>query len=237
MAGEARKVFEKVASAGFSAIPCDRARPGAMAYLAEVCAYLGDEERAAEIHDILFPYAGCAVVAGGTVVCLGSGSRFLGLMSSVRRRWAEAEGYFEEALAFNERLGARPAMVRTQQDYAAMLLKRRRGTDVARAGELTEQALGGARAMGMAGLVEQLKALGQCADAHRGIRANYPDRITARELEVLRLIAEGDANQEIAAELYISERTVHKHVGSILAKTGSANRVEAATYAVRRHLA
>ena len=237
MAAEARAVFEQVASEGFAAIPRGAGWPGAIAYLAEVCAFLHDEDRAARIHEMLLPWAHCAIILGGIAVCLGSGSRFLGLMSSLRRRWAEAEAHFEEALAFNERLGARPALVRTRHDFAAMLLQRRRGNDVGRASELVEQALRDARQMGMAGLFAQLEALAQAAAAHQGKRTDYPDGLSARELEVLRLIAEGTTNQVIATQLYISEKTVHNHVSSILAKTGCANRAEAATYAVRRHLA
>jgi pimeloyl-ACP methyl ester carboxylesterase/DNA-binding CsgD family transcriptional regulator len=57
--------------------------------------------------------------------------------------------------------------------------------------------------------------------------------LTPRELEVLRLIAAGRSNQEIAQELVISFNTVTNHVKNILDKTGSANRTEAASFAYR----
>ena len=60
--------------------------------------------------------------------------------------------------------------------------------------------------------------------------------ITAREAQVLRLLAHGRANKEIAAELVISERTVKFHVSSILAKLGAGNRTEAVRLAVQRGL-
>jgi NarL family two-component system response regulator LiaR len=53
---------------------------------------------------------------------------------------------------------------------------------------------------------------------------------------VLRLVAAGKSNLQIADELVISLNTVQRHVSSILAKTGLANRTEAATYAHRRGL-
>ena len=60
--------------------------------------------------------------------------------------------------------------------------------------------------------------------------------LTSRELEVLRLVGEGKANKEIAAELVISERTARTHVSSILGKLGLASRTQAALWAVREGL-
>jgi class 3 adenylate cyclase/DNA-binding CsgD family transcriptional regulator/pimeloyl-ACP methyl ester carboxylesterase len=64
----------------------------------------------------------------------------------------------------------------------------------------------------------------------------YPAGLTKREVEVLRLVAAGRSNREIAAELTISTNTVDRHVSNILSKTGAANRAEAAAYAARRGL-
>ena len=62
----------------------------------------------------------------------------------------------------------------------------------------------------------------------------YPDGLTQREVEVLRLIAVGKSNRDIANALFVSPNTVANHVRSILTKTSTANRTEAAAYA-RRH--
>jgi DNA-binding NarL/FixJ family response regulator len=64
----------------------------------------------------------------------------------------------------------------------------------------------------------------------------YLDGLTRREVQVLRLVAGGRRNREIAAELAISTNTVDRHVSSILKKTGTVNRTEAAMYAARRGL-
>jgi DNA-binding NarL/FixJ family response regulator len=61
--------------------------------------------------------------------------------------------------------------------------------------------------------------------------------LSARELDVLRLIARGMENSEIAESLNISRRTAKNHVSNILAKLGLPSRVQAAIYAVRRGLA
>jgi len=58
--------------------------------------------------------------------------------------------------------------------------------------------------------------------------AAYPHDLTAREVEVLALVAEGLTNKGIGAELYVSPRTVGTHVSNLLAKLGLSNRLEAA---------
>jgi NarL family two-component system response regulator LiaR len=63
------------------------------------------------------------------------------------------------------------------------------------------------------------------------------DPLTEREMEVLRLVAQGLTNQEIADQLFLSERTVRNYVSNILGKLHLANRVQAALYAVREGLA
>lgn len=68
-------------------------------------------------------------------------------------------------------------------------------------------------------------------------RDGHRDVLSPRELEVLRLIVSGRTNAEIAASLFLSERTVHRHVSNILTKLGVRSRTSAAMYAVRHGLA
>lgn len=68
----------------------------------------------------------------------------------------------------------------------------------------------------------------------REVRApESPEKLTDRETDVLRLLAEGKANKEIARELTISETTVKTHVSNILMKLDVPSRTQAALYAVR----
>jgi NarL family two-component system response regulator LiaR len=60
------------------------------------------------------------------------------------------------------------------------------------------------------------------------------DPLTEREVEVLKLVAKGNSNQEIAEKLIVSERTVGAHVSNILSKLHLANRTQAALYALRK---
>ena len=63
------------------------------------------------------------------------------------------------------------------------------------------------------------------------------DSLTDRETEVLRLVADGKSNQEIAASLVLSRRTVERHIANVCAKVGARNRVEATAYALRSGIA
>jgi len=62
------------------------------------------------------------------------------------------------------------------------------------------------------------------------------DPLTARELEVVKLIAEGNTSEEIAAELVLSKKTVERHRANVLDKLGMRNRVDLTRFAIRRGL-
>ena len=72
--------------------------------------------------------------------------------------------------------------------------------------------------------------------APKAVAKVYPDGLTRREVDVLRLVASGKSNQDIAEELFISLRTVANHVTNILGKINASNRTEAAIYAARQGL-
>ena len=68
----------------------------------------------------------------------------------------------------------------------------------------------------------------------REVRApESPEDLTEREIEILKLLARGKANKEIASSLFVGEKTVKSHVSRILAKLGVQSRTQAALHAVR----
>jgi NarL family two-component system response regulator LiaR len=73
--------------------------------------------------------------------------------------------------------------------------------------------------------------------AHPPKQPPTPDPLTSREMDVLRLLAQGKSNREIADELVLAELTVRTHVSKILGKLHLANRTQAALYALKEGLA
>jgi two-component system NarL family response regulator len=82
-------------------------------------------------------------------------------------------------------------------------------------------------------LLTEFTSLAKKADERQAVPT---PRLTDRELEVLKLVAQGMSNREIATELYISENTVKNHVRNILEKLHLHSRMEAVVYAVREKL-
>ena len=75
------------------------------------------------------------------------------------------------------------------------------------------------------------------AEARRLQHPSLPDGLTAREVEVLRLVAAGHSNPQIAAALFLSHKTVQRHLSNIFTKTGVTSRTAAAAYAFEHQLA
>ena len=83
------------------------------------------------------------------------------------------------------------------------------------------------------------KLLGRARDSMNGAEPAVPSPasiLSERELDVLRLLAHGKPNAEIARELYLSPHTVRNHISNILSKLQIANRTEATAYAIRSGL-
>jgi DNA-binding CsgD family transcriptional regulator len=234
---ETRAEFDDLARLDFTDLTRDGLWVTCITYLSEVCAFLGDADRAATLYRLLLPYAQHNIVAGGGVACYGAGSRYLGLLAATMGQWVEADRHFEAALALNARMGARPWLAHTQYDFAIMVLARGQPGDREKAVALLDEALASARALGMYSLQGHIAACMQPLETRTQTVQAYHGDLSPREAEVLRLLAVGKSNRDIADTLCISLSTVATHVRSILRKTGAANRTEAAAYALRQGLA
>jgi hypothetical protein len=120
-----------------------------MYFLGEICAYLRAADAAVVVYPQLLPVAD-QVGTVGFAGCYGSIHYPAGLLASCLYRWEEAERHFEGALAMNERLEARPWVVRTRRGWAAMLLDRDAPGDRERAAELIAAGRAEAEQLGMA---------------------------------------------------------------------------------------
>lgn len=231
---DARAAFEQIAADGLQPDHKADYMHRNLAYLCMVCASLGDAARAERLYALLAPFAGRNYVFGGNVECFGATDRLLGMLAATMQRWGLAEAHFERALQLDAASQAPPWLAHTRHQYAAMLLARRDSGDGPRAAGLLDAALQASRELGMRALEQRVLALqGGAAACDPAAAASG---LSARELQVLRLVAAGKTNQEIADTLFRSANTVANHVHNILAKIACANRTEAAAFAARHGL-
>ena len=156
-----------------------------------------------------------------------------------------AEGMLEAARGHHDRAGplledAVDRFQRSDAPFEAALARIELATSLAALGRTDPAEREAAAAL------ECLLELEADAEAERGrrildvsarddVRSPLP-QLTPRELEVLRLVAQGMSNQDIADRLFISKHTVHRHVSSILTKLDLSSRAAAAAYAARHGL-
>lgn len=235
---EAQAELAQLCANQASALPWDQLWLGAMVMLAELAIQLTDHRHATLLYDLLLPFAHRNVMVS-VPNCFGAAATYLGGLATLLRRWDVAAPHFEAGLHLNAQLGMRPFVARTQARYGALLLQRAQGTDRAQALEYLAQAQATAKELGMSVLLEQLAGLLHSDPASpplaRRASAN-PAGLTARELEVLRLIAAGHSTKAMAATLFISVPTVERHITHLYAKLGVHGRAEATAYAMRHGL-
>ena len=232
MAEEARRAFEELATDGFASVPRDAVWPGCASFLAEVCIALRDKDRAAVLYRESAHLAGHNVMVGLSV-CLGPADRWLGGLAALSGRSADANAHFESAMRLAPPGDADAWRAQCQYEWAIV---RAADGDAAGAATLAAEALDTARRLGMAALEARCADLAATATFDVAADPSLPDGLSAREVEVLQLVAAGCSNREVGERLMISANTAANHVRAILQKTACANRAEAATYAARNGL-
>ncbi len=212
-------------------MPRDSVWPACLTFLAEACIACRDEHHAGTLLRELDAYAGRNLMVAMTT-CFGPADRLRGGLAGLLGLTAEAESHFRAALALADRSASPVWSAHVRHDWACLAAAR---NDFVAADALAREAHEAAMALGMRALADSaLSVLARSTAVAPEPIAH--DGMSQRELEVLRLIADGRSNREIGTQLFISQHTAANHVRSILQKTGCANRAEAAAYAVHRKL-
>ena len=156
---DARDEFERLAADGFTGV-LDSVSGWSVAavYLAETCARLDDQARAEVLYEAMLPFAGRNPMLG-PLANESAVSRQLGVLATVMQRWDEAERHFEDALAMNTSMGARPGTAWTRYQYADMVLRSDANGHRKKALSLLAEALDSAQELGMKLLTQRALAL------------------------------------------------------------------------------
>ena len=153
----AKHNFDEIAEADFR-LPMDAKRSATLSYLAEACVALGDVKRAETFYELLFPYRRVNITIGiGTTYC-GAAARFLGMLTTLMEDWEVAEEHFEAAIAMDTGMRAWPWLAHAQHDFATMLRRRGRHSDLAHMEHLRSEALATATKLGMVALQGRLRS-------------------------------------------------------------------------------
>jgi predicted ATPase/DNA-binding CsgD family transcriptional regulator len=228
---EARGIFERLVEKNCCAIRHDDMYVTCLVFCAETCCALADAHRATSLYQLLLPYRG-QTANHPTAVCFGPTDHYLAMLACTANRPDLAREHFEQALALSRSMRAWPSLARTLFRYGTFLVLRHADAERRLGLEQLREAEQLALRFGMTRLVVDINAL--LHDRERGV--TFPDDLTAREVEILRLLAIGRTNKDVSLVLAISLNTVATHVRNILNKTQCANRTEAAAYAVRHGL-
>jgi tetratricopeptide (TPR) repeat protein len=145
---EAKATLDDLGQDGFAGLPFDQEWLYGMSLLAETAWLLRDPVSGAALYHELAPWAAFAA-ADHPEGFRGSISRYLGLLATMPPTWSKAELHYENALAAEARMGARPWLAHTERDYARMLYGRNGHGDRERAQALFDDARKTYRELGM----------------------------------------------------------------------------------------
>ncbi|HUP18305.1 MAG TPA: AAA family ATPase [Acidimicrobiia bacterium] len=145
---EAKAIFSELARDDFAALHRDSEWILGTSLAAEACWMLGDETAAAVLYQQLIPFGGRHAI-GLAEGSLGALDRYLGLLAQLLGRTDDAEHHLEDAIAMNQRMGARPWVAHCQRDLAGLLLSRDGPGDRDKAMGLLGEALMTAEELGM----------------------------------------------------------------------------------------
>jgi LuxR family transcriptional regulator, maltose regulon positive regulatory protein len=199
-------------------------RAPALALLVQTYLALGDERQAAAVLESL--QAITAIVM--TPLLLAATAYCQGLLAVAATDYQAASHQFEDAVSLFHHNGAPYEASRARIELAQVLYALDRPEAAQREAEMARQSL---QSIGAEREAQRAAALVQRVTA-----VDTPSPFTAREVEVLQLVAEGLTDKEIAGRLSISEHTVHRHIANIMTKADAPSRTAAVAFAARQNL-
>jgi DNA-binding CsgD family transcriptional regulator len=215
---EVERELDRLLADGMASVRDDLTFGPVTSSLAMAAARVGSRRHAATLYEALEPFANQWAGTGGAVVN-GPYALHLARLAMVLGRADRAADLLDAAEASAEAGGCRPWLART------LLVRAEHATERVVQRRCAQQAADLAAAVGMANVqADALALLGRQAT---------PDGLTEREMEALRLVAEGATNVEIAGRMFLSVKTVERHLVNAYRKAGVRNRAEAAAYALR----
>jgi tetratricopeptide (TPR) repeat protein len=149
----ARATLERLAPT-LPTLPRDENWVYIVAIAAETCVRLGDRARAAELYELLLPYANVGTAVGYTIVCTGSVARQLGSLAALLGHADECDALFEKALAHADGLRSPALRAWIELDYARALRGRSRSGARAKRRKLLASVLESAERLAMQGAIE-----------------------------------------------------------------------------------
>jgi len=199
--------------------------------LALTAVTLGDQERAVLLYPRLLAFRGQHY---WFLV-----DRILGLLAVARDDWETARMHLSAAQAIAGREGLRPEFARTLLARATVELAQDGQGSILHAEELLREALALFEELGMSHSAQHALGRLSALSSRPGRRAHaaLPAHLTGREVAVLKLVAQGKSNRQIAHALGLSEKTVTNYLTHIFNKTTCENRAAATAFAIHHGLA
>ncbi len=159
--------------------------------------------------------------------------RLLGELAILESRVEEADAHLQQSLVLAEACVAPYEQAQTLLALAELRLAAGKVDQVA---ALVEEVRAICLPLGAAPVLRRVDRLVTELGKQNTSQQSFPDGLTPREVEILGLIAAGRSNREMAADLFLSVRTVERHITNIYGKVGARSRAEATAYAFRNDL-
>lgn len=212
-----RKTVERLEASGWFDVRRGEALPVHLSMLAEIYAAVPDLPHGEQVYEMLRPFAGSLVIDGAGIVCRGAAAHYLGLLAAALAR--------NPATPPDEARALRAEALRYLDDACAVH------------GAIGAALYAARSASARAALLAAREHTPEPAPKEESAGFMARAGLTRREGEVLRLVAAGRSNREIAEHFVLSVRTVERHIANIYHKIGVRNKAEATSFAVRHNIA